>query len=641
MPAMWPVGTEPSGRCVRMVQMVRHLHALPVRAIRAATSQTQGSAVTTASHWPPDRWPWPEPPDGVPLAGMQRWVIACFITACGGKSFRDFKRMIDAVHQDGKPGALQFMNHVTLATAQHTAYVAELTAGRFEGQRFSRAQRRVGGNRIYAIKHDAAVELQALMDVGRAWQDGRIPWVLASGLYDKLWTMRSEDPEEALPVADDVRALLLEFPQKFENGTFPEFLFYESTKVLSAVANIATELYKLPTGQRQRQLIKTMHDLSASLDLKKSEMRGELSGFREFCRTVRGYDKPEFIGDPNVQLMALGRLFIDRDDVELQQVTEVLEEVDAARKAMPWDEIAPNALFGYSYLNQMVDSEEGRWLIHFARAWARDGYPVVELPHRTAASLMFTHGAPGADITPPWRAFIVKVPDGILKIDDAELSRVLIWYSVETELPWQLTFHFRSAAGLVVSGVSVKTLDIEADEFLDRARGELFVDQQAYGRAASLAMRLIAGACMLISAKQGVDQKAWQPKGPRDRRRPAGMEPPEGTRFIVSKNVELDLREQVQEFVSGKTRAGAKLTCQFVVRGHRRWQVCGKGHLDRKLIWIAPFWKGPKDGRALMRGYEIKQEKDLRVDPATAPHGDAIMPLVAAEDIVASGKVES
>jgi len=45
---------------------------------------------------------------------------------------------------------------------------------------------------------------------------------------------------------------------------------------------------------------------------------------------------------------------------------------------------------------------------------------------------------------------------------------------------------------------------------------------------------------------------------------------------------------------------------QFVVRGHRRWQACGPKHSERKLIWINPFWKGPEEGRALLRGYELK-----------------------------------
>lgn len=41
--------------------------------------------------------------------------------------------------------------------------------------------------------------------------------------------------------------------------------------------------------------------------------------------------------------------------------------------------------------------------------------------------------------------------------------------------------------------------------------------------------------------------------------------------------------------------SGRSVNVRFMVRGHWRRQVCGPGHKDRKLIFIQPFWKGPKD----------------------------------------------
>lgn len=50
-----------------------------------------------------------------------------------------------------------------------------------------------------------------------------------------------------------------------------------------------------------------------------------------------------------------------------------------------------------------------------------------------------------------------------------------------------------------------------------------------------------------------------------------------------------------------------KLSQRFIVRGHWRMQVHGKGRTERKRIWIAPFYKGPTDlTEALERTYEVE-----------------------------------
>lgn len=41
---------------------------------------------------------------------------------------------------------------------------------------------------------------------------------------------------------------------------------------------------------------------------------------------------------------------------------------------------------------------------------------------------------------------------------------------------------------------------------------------------------------------------------------------------------------------AGGEREGALV--RHLVRGHWRWQVCGKGRLERRLMWIRPHWRG-------------------------------------------------
>lgn len=48
-----------------------------------------------------------------------------------------------------------------------------------------------------------------------------------------------------------------------------------------------------------------------------------------------------------------------------------------------------------------------------------------------------------------------------------------------------------------------------------------------------------------------------------------------------------------------------QLLVRFRVRGHFRHQACGPGLTERKLIWVAPFWKGPTYAELVEKGYVV------------------------------------
>ena len=52
-----------------------------------------------------------------------------------------------------------------------------------------------------------------------------------------------------------------------------------------------------------------------------------------------------------------------------------------------------------------------------------------------------------------------------------------------------------------------------------------------------------------------------------------------------------------------KTRAEWELKSQHVVRGHWRNQAHGPDRTLRKRIWIAPHWRGPQAGEAIVRNF--------------------------------------
>lgn len=52
------------------------------------------------------------------------------------------------------------------------------------------------------------------------------------------------------------------------------------------------------------------------------------------------------------------------------------------------------------------------------------------------------------------------------------------------------------------------------------------------------------------------------------------------------------------------------LTKRFLVRGHWRQQAYGEGFQKHKLIFIAPFWKGPEDGELIEKVYTVGVKKE-------------------------------
>jgi hypothetical protein len=54
---------------------------------------------------------------------------------------------------------------------------------------------------------------------------------------------------------------------------------------------------------------------------------------------------------------------------------------------------------------------------------------------------------------------------------------------------------------------------------------------------------------------------------------------------------------------TGDRKSGWKLQLRHVVRGHWRNQAVGPAHADRRMTWIAPYWKGPEGAAAWAHVY--------------------------------------
>ena len=64
------------------------------------------------------------------------------------------------------------------------------------------------------------------------------------------------------------------------------------------------------------------------------------------------------------------------------------------------------------------------------------------------------------------------------------------------------------------------------------------------------------------------------------------------TRRVVGKSY--TIKRWDEKTAAQYSEGGRHLTVRSLVSGHWRNQVCGAGGLDRKTIWIEPFWRGPE-----------------------------------------------
>ncbi len=71
----------------------------------------------------------------------------------------------------------------------------------------------------------------------------------------------------------------------------------------------------------------------------------------------------------------------------------------------------------------------------------------------------------------------------------------------------------------------------------------------------------------------------------------------------LTRDVLVDARAGLRAYCLGTT--GTSPTVQVLVRGHYRRQPCGAGGLERRIIQIEPYWRGPEDGPIGVRSHVL------------------------------------
>jgi len=221
-------------------------------------------------------------------------------------------------------------------------------------------------------------------------------------------------------------------------------------------------------------------------------------------------------------------------------------------------------------------------MLDFVELWLDSSFARLEVGHRLAAALALTDVPDTVEVGAPWKAWSLTLPDGLL--DTPELGRNT------TRRVWCVG---AEPVALVLEQGTVLHIDDVTD-----AVG-------AYGgRLLPTIRALVRGCCLALSEPDEFRRERGASEGTsRSAKGRSGPPELEQARFVLSKPLELDLRSELTEHLSGRRRGagGGSPKVQFLVRGHWRQQVHGPRRSLRKTIWIQPFWKGPEESRVLLR----------------------------------------
>jgi hypothetical protein len=271
-------------------------------------------------------------------------------------------------------------------------------------------------------------------------------------------------------------------------------------------------------------------------------------------------------------------------------------------------------------------------LIYYGAArWADQGFPTITMGDRLAAALCGTEVPPEwyGELKAPWEAFVIEIPGGdppLITIFDPEIqkrtraTRVLVQHTVAEdglEEWWWMLFsehdqHFWREGTPEQILHSVEFRERETERYRVHG-GEAFEehirqDQRIY----HLVSRLVFNSILTLTDPDrvravGSSHKRYETRSKSGNDRTGT---PEQRVFVIGKPIQIDCRSAIRDYLEGRsTRDSFKVSTQFLVRGHWRWQPHGPNHSLRRRQWIQPFWKGPEDAVIPIRDHDLQSDR--------------------------------
>lgn len=264
--------------------------------------------------------------------------------------------------------------------------------------------------------------------------------------------------------------------------------------------------------------------------------------------------------------------------------------------------------------------------------WYASNFSKVILDPNLAASLMATKVTSEVvdAVVAPWKTFVIDVsgldlPYVTAQGDERALHTVSVekvdrdgktfWHLMLFAGKWNLLGQLLSPADLV---------DGDVDDVIDRGAGELGkldsadAEHVALGSlpkdlAASITaanarvfvavQRLVVGVCLTMSDPTQVTKVKPAKKKPTITPKHLRGLPVTQT-YQVGRPVVLDCKKEISDWVRG--RRGTSPTVRVLVRGHWKMQPHGPGSLERKVIQVAPYWRGDEHMPKVVRAHELR-----------------------------------
>jgi hypothetical protein len=282
-------------------------------------------------------------------------------------------------------------------------------------------------------------------------------------------------------------------------------------------------------------------------------------------------------------------------------------------------------------LSKFMTTADGQVSVIGLTRWVHCGMPSVVVGHKYAAALMVTTATDEAIelVRPPFPAFVLEVPEGLLELDlgrgeHDSIRRILVCQrpSSKTKEGWDWSYIAWSELGLSLYRFGVRAAELlppdlgDEDIFPDgRRRHDAHDDPfelemtDRDRRVSALVGRLIVNCCLAFSdptmvKEVGSAHTEWR------RRQSSGncrhSSQPITRNYQLGKPVIHDFREAVKKYMRGERRSPSM---QGMVAGHHKMQPYGPRSSLRKLIWREPFWRGPEDAPIAIRTHVMKPER--------------------------------
>jgi len=267
--------------------------------------------------------------------------------------------------------------------------------------------------------------------------------------------------------------------------------------------------------------------------------------------------------------------------------------------------------------------------IYFGAArWADQGFPTITMGERLCAALCGTEIPEDwyEEIRAPWKAFVIEIPQGtppLITVYDPEqqkrtrATRILVQVvtdggTPEEDIEWWWMLYSECDQHFWRQGTTRQIL--KPVEFGDTETARYRIhNPEAFGeeiaqdeRIYHLVSRLVFNSILTLTDPErvkptGSSHKRWEGT---PNRRPGQV--PEQRVFIIGKPIKIDLRQNMRDYLEGRSKKSFKVTTQFPVHGHWRWQPYGPKSSLRRRQWIEPHWRGPTDGVIPVRQHDLK-----------------------------------